>query len=242
MCIRDSIDDNVINQVDEAIDLVIDDAINSDATVDESFTYTTHQLMVAKLMFMLETWNAPKYAFQQIVEWYEEAQEKNISFHGNPVSRDANMKDIRRCVPNDLAAKLLPQTAPVDLLGFDGPVELVRFDMAEMILSLLNNPEVMQSDNLVVNANNPFDNGLCYNGADIPIGEPRTAKVYQDYLTANPPADNDFLFELIFYVDWTHIDINSRFSVCPLIFTSSLFTEKARKPVSYTHLTLPTIA
>ena len=180
-------------------------------------------------MFMLEAWNAPKYVFRQIVEWYKEAREKNISFSGYPVSRDANMKEICQCVPNDLANKLLPQTATVDLIGFDDPVELVQFDMAEMILSLLSNPEVMQTNNLVVNSNNPFDNGLCYNDVDLPIGEPRTAKVYQDYLTANTPADDDFVFDLIFYVDRTHIDINSRFSVCPLIFTSSLFTEKARK-------------
>ena len=41
--------------------------------------------------------------------------------------------------------------------------------------------------------------------------------------------DNEFVFDLIFYVDRTHIDMNSRFSVCLLIFTSLLFTEKARK-------------
>ena len=155
--------------------------------------------------------------------------EKNITFSGSSMAGDTNMKEIRRCVPNDLANKLLPQTATVNLIGFDDPVKLVWFDMTEMILSLLTNPEVMQSNNLVVNPDDPFDNGLHYNGADLPIGEPRTAKVYHDYLTANPPADNDFVFDLIFYVDRTHIDINSHFSVCPLIFTSSLFTEKARK-------------
>ena len=73
--------------------------------------------------------------------------------------------------------------------------------MAEMILSLLSNPEVMHINNLVINPDDSFDNGLCYNGANLPIGEPRTAKVYQDYLTANPPVDNDFVFDLIFYVD-----------------------------------------
>ena len=188
-------------------------------TVDDLFTYTTHQLMVAKLLSMLDAWNAPNYCFQQIIEWYEEAREKKVSFAGHPVSREANIKVIRRCVPHDLAAKLLPQTTTVDLIGFNEPAELVRFDLAEMILSLLSNPEVMNTNNLVVNPNDPFDNGRHFNDVNLPIGEPRTAKVYQDYLT-----DNEFVFDLIFYVDWTHIDMNSRFSAC-LLYTSDAADE-----------------
>ena len=35
--------------------------------------------------------------------------------------------------------------------------------------------------------------------------------------------------DLVLYMDRTHIDKNSRFTCCPVIFTSSLFTEKARR-------------
>ena len=47
-------------------------------TADDSFTYTMHQLMVAKLLSMLDSWNAPNYCFQQIVEWYKEARQKHV--------------------------------------------------------------------------------------------------------------------------------------------------------------------
>ena len=52
--VDDNHDDNVINHVNEAVDLTVDDEIDPDTMADNSFTYTTHQLMVAKLMFMLE--------------------------------------------------------------------------------------------------------------------------------------------------------------------------------------------
>ena len=49
----------------------------------------------------------------------------------------------------------------------------------------------MTIDNLVVNPDDPFDNGRHYHDANLHIGEPRTAKVYQDYLTSHPPVENE---------------------------------------------------
>ena len=89
---------------------------NDPEIMDDLFTFTTHQLMVAKLLSMLDAWNAPNYCFQQIVEWYEEGRKKDVSFAGHPVSRDANIKVISRSVPHSLASKLLPQTTTVDLV------------------------------------------------------------------------------------------------------------------------------
>ena len=62
------------------------------AHVNPSFTYTTHQLMVAKLLSMLDAWNAPNYCFKQIIEWYKEARQKKFPLlvkirHVLPTSR-----------------------------------------------------------------------------------------------------------------------------------------------------------
>ena len=74
----------VVNDDDAALALGHNDDIglygnpdDAQETADDSFMYTTHQIMVAKLLSMLDTWNAPNYCFQQIVEWYEEAR-KNM--------------------------------------------------------------------------------------------------------------------------------------------------------------------
>jgi len=212
-------DDNSVQMIDD----------NNTRFNNESFTYTPHQLMVAKLLLLLDSWNAPNYCFQQIVDWYEEARIKGVSFSNEPVTREANMRMIHRAVPNNLSSRYFPHTTTVELHGFTDPVELVRFDFVEMVLSLLHDPEVMDTNNLVINPDSPFDNGITFNNLDTCIGEPRTAKVYQDYLSENPPSNNEFVFDLIIYIDRTHIDVHSRFTVCPLVFTSSLFTEKARK-------------
>ena len=90
-----SVDNN--NDDDLAVEQDNDEALhmnpdNAHETMDDAFTYTTHQLMVAKLLSMLDAWNAPNYCFQQIVEWYEEAREKMFPFlatrcHARPTSR-----------------------------------------------------------------------------------------------------------------------------------------------------------
>ena len=46
------------------------------------------------------------------------------------------MREMCNALPNNLASRVLPHITTVELLGFDDPVELVWFDIMEMILSI----------------------------------------------------------------------------------------------------------
>ena len=82
----------------------------------------------------------------------------------------------------------------------------------------------LKSENLVVNPKDPFDNycGMI-NDPAANIGEARTGSVYREYLRQHPVNVNELIFDLIVYMDRTNIDKNSRFTCCPVLFSSSLF-------------------
>ena len=121
-----------MNNIDNNMDGI--NHADDDVVVEEElFTYTKHQHMAAKLLKMLDSWNVPHYSFQQMVDWYKEAKELNVTFTEHNKTQESNLKQIRQSIPHGLAAKLLPHTVMVDLVGFTQPVELVRFDLVEMI-------------------------------------------------------------------------------------------------------------
>ena len=124
---------------------------------------------------------------------------------------------------------MMPKLLPVQLVGFCDTVDLVCFDIVEMIKSMLTNENLMQNEYLHINKADPFDNYCCGLDSGEPISEPHLGSVYQTYLRNRPNNPNEFIFDLILYIDRTHIDLNSRFTCCPAVFTSSLFNKKARR-------------
>ena len=196
---------------------------------EEFFTFSKHQELSAKLLTMLDNWNVPNDGFRDIVNWYEEARHHNISFRDRNKTREAVINEIHNALPNDTGKTLMPYLLPVQLAGFRETVDLVCFDIVAMIKSLLTNENVMQNDHLHINQEDPFDNYRCGLDSGQPISEPRLGSVYQNYLRNRPNDPNEFVFDLIVYIDRTHIDMNSRFTCCPVVFTSSLFNEKARR-------------
>ena len=217
--------------VDDVI-MVNDDNIEQNAPnindVQECFMYSNHTKMVAKLFTLLNSYHVPTGAFQQIVEWYEDAHDLGVSFKDRPKTWDANLELLRKAIPKGLSTKLLPHTVPVMLNGFTEPVEIVRFDIVPMILSLLQDEVIMKKENLHINENDPFDNFIIGLTSNEPIGEARLGSAYQEYLRSHPPNINEFIFDMIFNCDRTHIDMLGRFTCCPLLFTSSLFKEESR--------------
>ena len=87
----------------------------------------------------------------------------------------------------------------------------------------------MQNKYIHINEAGPFDNYHCGLASSEPISEPWLGSVYQTYLRNRPNNPKEFIFNLILYIDRTHIDLISRFTCCPAAFTSSLFNEKARR-------------
>ena len=111
----------------------------------------------------------------------------------------ATIDALQKAIPQTPAHNMSPHTVSVDLVGVDEPVELVRFDFVNMILSMLQNQHIMQSDSLVITKDNPFDNYQSQLDTTCQIGEPRTGTVYQNYLRALPNNDDVFVFDLIMH-------------------------------------------
>jgi len=93
----------------------------------------------------------------------------------------------------------------------------------------------MKAENLVVNPDDPF-------GAppQREYGEPFESHYGQryheirTYLGKNEyNEDKEVLLPVILYVDKTHIDRGGRFTLEPVMFTLSIFTEEARRRVEF---------
>ena len=147
------------------------------------------------------TWGVPETGFQDIVNWYTEATKLNVSFTNQNKTRRATIDALYATIPSSICHNMSPHTVSVDLVDIDEPVELVRFDVVNMILSLLQNQQIMQSDSLVITQDNPFDNYQSLIDTNCHIGEPRTGTVYQSYLRTLPNNDDVFVFDLIIYID-----------------------------------------
>ena len=181
--------------------------------------------MSAKLVSLLDSWGVPESGFQDIVNRYTEATKLNVSFANQNKTRRATIDALTNTIPQHICHSMSPHTVSVDLVGIDEPVELVRFDAVNMILSLLHNQHIMQSTSLVTTYNNPFDNYQSQLDTNCHIGEPRTGgTVYQNYLHALPNNDDVFVFDLIIYIDSTPIDTNGHFTCC-LLYTSDAADE-----------------
>lgn len=74
----------------------------------------------------------------------------------------------------------------------------------------------------------PFDNYHGCMDGNLNIAEACSGSVYCNYLQQCPNNPNEFVFDLIINADRTNIDKAGWHTCCPLLFTSSLSTEKAR--------------
>ena len=63
---------------------------------------------------------------------------------------------------------------------------------------MLQNEDVMNTEYLFVNDDDPFDNYCCGLDSGERISKPRLGLVYQDYFRADPMNENEFVFDLIF--------------------------------------------
>jgi hypothetical protein len=92
---------------------------------------------------------------------------------------------------------------------------------------MLQDDELMLPQNLVINRDNPT---LMYHPMDGKLGEANSGQRYRDlYNQLITPGRNQLLVPIILYLDGTAIDSKRHIEICPVLFTTSLFTEKVRR-------------
>ena len=97
--------------------------------------------------------------------------------------------------------------------------DIVCFDFAPALLSLLQGDNLMLPDNLVININNPTS---MYVPSNNKFGEANTGKhrreLFRDLITSRI----QLLVAIIVYLDSTVIDSKGHIEVCPVSFTTHI--------------------
>ncbi len=131
---------------------------------------------------------------------------------------------------------MMPIIKTVKLDGDDPPeAKVVCFNFKETLKSLLLDEELMQPENLMINADDPFTK---YESPDGMIDDVLSGYWYhKTYDTMVQISDRKFVCPLILFADKTHIDSLGRFGVFPVSYTLDIFKRRVRaNPKAWRHL------
>ena len=207
-------DDNIVNDIYEH------DMDNHDTCI----TFTVEQQAMLELIKLLDNFNAPDYATEHIIKWARKAFLAGFTFQPKSMSRNTNIKWMYQMVAN--ADHFLPYPRTVTP-HVGTPFEVICYDFVPQLLSVLQDTTLMQPDNLCIDPDSPC---AMYRPTNGWLGECHSGTMYQDMykrLIDNP--DKQLLCPIIAYIDKTQLNEGSRFTLEPFLFTSSIFTEKARR-------------
>ena len=179
---------------------------------------------IVDILKILEDAQCPDYMLQSVLEWAYNAQSMGFDFIPRAVTRPANVKWMYKALHN--SHQRLPFKMAVNLEDHDKPQDIVCFDFTVCLLSLLQDDNLMQSDNLVVNLDDPTS---MYMPSDNKYGEAHTGQRYRELFHELIKSTKQLLVPIILYLDGTAIDSKGHIELCPVSFTTSLFSEKVRR-------------
>jgi hypothetical protein len=144
-------DESSGNFVDDITELV-------PAETDYSCFTTRSQQCVTHLLYLLDEMECPDYAFQSIMEWAHKWYETGFDFLNPKCKRcSGNLSWMYGALHN--AEQMLPHLETIDLpdpLPDMQSMNVICYDFVPQLLSILQNPEMMSGNNLVLDPNNPL--------------------------------------------------------------------------------------
>ncbi|KAI2497023.1 hypothetical protein MHU86_17500 [Fragilaria crotonensis] len=141
-----------------------------------NFMYTTDQKWTVSLLKILDHANAPDYTFGEVLEWARSASADNYTY--NPVGGLSCAKNVDALINSVCnGKKLLPFLQRVDV-DHGSPSDVICFDFASQLLSLLQNPSIMTAENLVIDINDPLKPYHKLKGSYV-LGEALSGSVYR---------------------------------------------------------------
>ena len=171
------------------------------------------------LLKLLDDMNAPDYAFGFVLQWARAASAAKYSFAPpGGLSSNRNIDVLFASLSN--ARQLLPSVVNVDV-KHGPPVDVIVFDFVPQLLRLLQNPKIMNADNLLIDPMHPL---VPYTSPNGHVGEAISGSVYRDAyqrLITNP--DRQLFVPIIQWIDRTSVTGNDRFSLKPYMFTPAIF-------------------
>jgi len=171
-----------------------------------------------KLLKIINDIGTPLYAYKEIMEWAKDAYLSDYKFGSGQKSYKQTIKflqqklNFQKCQPTKLTVELYQDKMKIDV---------VVFDVRQMLLSLLNNSELNQSQNLVVNKNDRFAK---YEPPDGQYGEINSGTWYDTaYANCIENPNTDFLCPLVLASDKTSLSEMGDLHIDAIFLTTSLF-------------------
>ena len=187
---------------------------------------TKEEKWTVALLKLVDDLNLSDESFKRILEWAQGAVGDNYSFF--PKGGNSRQRNIKITCDNLQNGKLLlPSVVPVPSAAHTEPSDVVVYDFVPQLLQLLQNPNIMVADNLVIDVLNPLQK---YQSPNNILNEAISGSVYRnayDRMITNP--QKQLFVPIIQWIDRTHVTGNARYSLKPYIFTPAIFTETFRR-------------
>lgn len=193
----------------------------------QPYVFTAAREHEVKLLKILNDINAPLYSFELIMQWAFDANVGGYDF--DPAAKHHNTQIANLQKMTNLGS-IRPKIAIVKLSdGMEMPV--VKCHFPSMVLSLLNDLELNQLENLVINPLDPFGK---YVPPDGRLDEVNSGAMYQmAYHTLCLDPSKDFLLMIILTMDKTTVSANSDLDSFPLMFTLAIFNSSVRSKICF---------
>jgi Plavaka transposase len=174
------------------------------------------------LLHILKTSNTPLYLYDTIMEWASKARwVHRFDFIKTQIPPRESLIDTLK---NQFDYKALePRLIEMDLPGSQTKVNLVVHDFKQCFYSLLNDPELMNTSNLLIDPENLFNNPLSRNKQKY-LSDINTGDVWRMAHNTYVSSENsELLCPIIFFIDKTHTDKNGRLCIEQIRFTLGIF-------------------
>jgi hypothetical protein len=172
--------------------------------------------------------------FDQIMKWRWKSHNE-YGHHVLPKTVAPTRKNCMRRLMETYGYKyLIPQDIAIKLPNTGIKTTMQRFPFGHMLASLLTDPVAMQTSNLSINTDNPFQVPPTATKGGV-IGDLNTAMLHRmawERLCRGKPQR--LLCEILLFVDKTHLDNKGKHTLEPIMFTLGIFTKEFRnKPEAW---------
>ena len=205
---------------------------------DMSPVFDDAERLSLQLHDLLEHANCPLYVFDKIVKIFRESplQHPNdlLAVPSRAKFLENMMERVKTCRPQVRVVELETRHAqsPDGIYrGVRDFVSVVHYDFKTQLLDLLSDELFHNLGNLVVNPNSPFDPYVpqtdVFEDDRQSLEEALDGTVYQHYIqrlkdSAEFDPDFDFVLPIVLYTDKTGTDAYQRYSLEPVVFTTTM--------------------
>jgi hypothetical protein len=177
---------------------------------------------IVELLKLLDDAQCPDYMLQKVLQCAYNAKLEGFDFNPRATTRKSNVQWMYKALEH--SQDRLPHIVPVSLEDHDDISNVVCFDFALALLSILQDELLMSANALVINELDPLSMFIPDDGR---LGEAHTGSRYRDLYEELAQGHNQLLVIIILYLHGTVIDSKGHIELCPVSFTTAWLTEKA---------------